>query len=318
MNRLFELKTVYGIHLSRCFEASLGIDPLLSPKKCSLNCIFCPLGETIVKTIKPSIYVDLDRVIRDLMNFIDKNGLIFKTTFVWGLGDPLLNYQTPVIVEKIHSLLKDMGFNGRIVVRTSGVLINSNWIKPVFKYVDENLVPIALPYSYWKIFTEPVGDFKFNNLVNSLKNIVKEYGDKLAIELVVFRYRDFTNAEESVLDELISVIHSTRVEKIYVKTINRPGRSIDIKPVRGELFNRVVEKMNNEGFKTIVCSDVSVNKLNIVDKTNILLNHILRKPLSTDEIIQIYGPESLKILEKSFVSKINWDNKIYFKLKSIR
>lgn len=318
MNKLFEIKTVYGPHFSKCFDLSIGIDPLLPPKKCPLNCIYCSIGETMVKTIKPKILVDPARVVRDLEYFVDKNGVVFKNIFTWGFGDPLLNYQLPVITENIRNYLNNIEFKGKFIVKTSGVLLNSSWVKPFFKYIDEVVVPFSLPHSFWNMFVEPVGEYRFSSIINSLKNTIREYGDKLSIELTIFRYRDFTNAEESVLSETLSTLHNLKPGRIYVRTINRPSRVVDAKPVRGDLFRKVVDKLIEEGFETILCKSVFQNKISIVDNTNCLFNHILRKPISTDEVMQIYGSNVLKILDKSFVSKINWDNKIYFRLKSVK
>lgn len=316
MNNLFELKTIYGPHFSKCFDLTIGVDPILPPKKCPLDCIYCPVGKTIVKTNKPKIIFDPTRIVKDLEEFIEKNGIVFKNIFIWGFGDPLLNYQLPIIIENIYNFLNNIGFKGKIIVKTSGVLLNSNWVKPVFKYIDEIVVPISIPYSFWNVFVEPFIECKLSNIVNVLKYIAREYIGKLFIEITIFKYRDFTNAEENVLNETISILHSIKHVKIYVKTINRPSRSLEVKPVRGELFKRVVDKLIEEGFETTICNAVFENKIAIVDTVNCLFNHILRKPLSTNEIIQIYGSSVLKILDKSFVNKINWDNKIYFQLKT--
>ncbi|MHC1586646.1 MAG: radical SAM protein, partial [Candidatus Hecatellaceae archaeon] len=39
------MKAVYGPVASWRLGLSLGIDPILPPKTCSFNCVYCQLGE---------------------------------------------------------------------------------------------------------------------------------------------------------------------------------------------------------------------------------------------------------------------------------
>lgn len=59
--------TVYGPVLSWRLGRSLGIDPLLQPKTCTFDCLYCQLGRTYRKVSEPIEGLPLTRdVLKDL------------------------------------------------------------------------------------------------------------------------------------------------------------------------------------------------------------------------------------------------------------
>ena len=320
-----KLRTVYGPHISRCFGLSLGIDPLLIPKKCPYDCIYCPLSvKTINKTYSPKIIVTKDKILSDLRHFINSNRDVFENIehiIVWGMGDPLLNYHTPLIVEEIKKLLVNEKSSAKIVLRTTGYLIDEKWAYPVLENANYIIIPIDAAGEYRQIINNPLEKLKLKQLVQKIKSIPRVLRNKFFIEINLLRYNGLRNSDPKILDEILSYISMSGVSKILLKTINRPSWNTRIKPVKGRVFEKTREYLENNGYKVFACIEKPLEKKIIIksDLEEAILNHLLRKPLSNEEIQKIYGLRGIitaeKFVEANLVEKINWLNKIYFRTR---
>ncbi len=311
-----KIRTVYGVHPSRCFKASLGIDPLLPPKKCIYNCIYCPQGITVEKTSEARILVNPQRVLRELDEYIRVNGCIFNNVMIWGSGDPLLNYHTPLIASSIKEYLKKEKCDVTITLRTTGYLLSEDWARQVILYVDKIIIPLDAPVDLRRIVNDPLKGYTLLKLAKILRELGKEFKRKIWFEINLFRTSEYTNASLYIIDELLSVIHSSGITKVFVKTINRPGRVKDLKPVRGKQFSRVIERLVNEGLRVETCREQDINVVVVDNSDEALINHILRKPLSSDEIRQIYGVEGLlnaeRLATSNVLGKTTWSNRVFY------
>ncbi len=313
------LKTVYGPHPSRCYGKVIYIDPVLPPKKCPYDCVFCPLGKSVVKTRKPSIHVDSKHIVDDLKEFIEDNMVEFDKIIIWGYGDPLLNYQIPIIISNVKEFLEKNGYKSKILIKTSGLLLLENWVLPLYELVDEIILQLSIPGTLWRAYHNPPQDIKFHELIKRLAMIDKRYRKKISIELILFKINTFKNFDEQVLLELITAYKRIGVNKVYVSTIDRPPTNSNVKPVHGKILLKVNAKLVDEGFNTTICSYSSTRGKSIKNTTKWLYNHLLRIPLSTREIVDIYGDQGITVLDRfindKMVEKINWEHQIYFKIK---
>jgi len=313
------IKTIYGPHPHECFDTSLFIDPILLPKRCIYDCVFCPLGKTIYKTNTPTLTISHDRVIEDYREFIVENGYIFKNIVIWGYGDPLLNYQTPLFVNYVKEDLRQNNLDVKILLRTPGYNLLNEWVKPMYEHLDEIIIPLNSTGSNWRIIMDPPDNIKFIELLNTLKKLDRRYRRIVSIEYTLLRFNELINYSFEQVMELISICKNIGVEKIYLSTVYRPCSQIGVKHVHGKVFDEIAEKIENEGLEVVKCS---YNTSYVRVKAGVekwLINHILRFPLTISEITGIYGDEGLNILNRlqnsGLVKKINWDNKIYHSIQ---
>jgi len=320
MNSEYRVKTVYGPHPTPCYGNVLVIDPLLPPKKCPYNCVFCPLGETVIKTSKPGVYAGVERVAGDFEEFLKDNGVVFEKVLVWGFGDPLLNYQLPAILNTVKNILAERKINAQLVVKTTGLNIGENWVFPIYEIADEVVVQLSTPPSLWKVYSKPVENYAFEELVERLTSIDKRYRAKMSAELVVFKINGGGNFEEDVLRELISVYSRIGFSKVYVTTLDRPAHQ-SVKPVNQRVLEKIASKLADEGVKAQVCSKKPVSSQVKITALKWLFNHVLRMPLSTMEVLNIYGEWGLAVLNQmvknNLISKISWEGQVFFKARYI-
>lgn len=316
------IKTVYGPHPSRCFGLSLGIDPILPPKRCIYNCIYCPMGRTISHVSSPSIMVTPERVKEELVEFIVTNGCIFENIMIWGMGDPLLNYHTPLIAKIVRETVREHGCLAGIVVRTTGFHLGGEWVRPLYDFVDEVVIPVDSVGDERKIINNPIQGHGVYRLANIIKQMPRFYKKKIAVEINLLRYNGSGNYVPSLIHEVMSILDMMNMKKIYLKTVSRPGSSDSIKPVRGGTFAKIMKLFIDNGFNVVTCTDTKRNNVFYAgDIREALLNHLLRKPLSSDEIALIYGNEGLveaeKMVEAGFLAKKPWCGKIFFRIKTV-
>jgi wyosine [tRNA(Phe)-imidazoG37] synthetase (radical SAM superfamily) len=316
----YNIKTIYGIHPSRCFGLSLGIDPLLPPKKCPYNCIYCPIGYTVNKTMDPKIHVSVERVGKELSEFINANGCVFENVMIWGSGDPLLNYQTPLIIGRVREILREYRCESTISIRTTGYLLGMEWVIPLYNLIDYIIIPLDAAGDARKFINEPLDKAKLSILVNTIREIPGEYRRRIFFEINLLRIDTFRNTDPPLLDELSTYIEKTRVNKILLKTINRPSWRRGIKPIRGRLFERVREYLENKGFIVKTCTSRGYKHIVLSgDVEELLFNHLLRKPLSTEEIRSIYGTIGVlfaeKLVRENIAEKTPWGTELFFRLK---
>jgi len=309
------IRTVYGPHPHECFNTSLFIDPILPPKRCIYDCVYCPLGRTLHKTLTPTITVDHEKMIKDYREFIDENGYVFKNIVIWGYGDPLLNYQTPLFVNYVKEDLRRDNIDVKILLRTPGYNLHGEWVKPMYEYLDEIIIPLNSTGSNWRVLMDPPDNLKLIDLFNTLKKLDRRHRKIISIEYTLLRFNELNNYSFEQVMELISICKNIGIEKVYLTTIYRPGSRIGVKHVHGKVFDEIAEKIEDEGLEVVKCS---YNASYIRVKAGVekwLINHILRFPLTTSEINAIYGDDGLNLVIKlqssGLIKKINWDNKIY-------
>jgi len=317
-----KIRTVYGPHPSMCFGLSLGIDPILPPKRCIYNCIYCPMGRTISQVSTPSIIVTPERVKEDLEEFIATNGCIFENIMIWGMGDPLLNYHTPLIAKTVRETVQEHGCSAKIVVRTTGFHLGEEWVRPLYDFVDEIIIPVDSAGDERKIINDPIQGYGIYRLANIIKRIPRFYKKKVAVEINLLRHNGDGNCSPSLIHEIISILNMMNTKKVYLKTVSRPGSSDSIKPVRGRTFTKIMELLVNNGYNVVTCTNIKrINVFYAGDTREALLNHLLRKPLSSEEIMLIYGNEGLveaeRMVEAGYLVKKPWGEKVFFRIKTV-
>lgn len=312
------IKCIYGPHPSRCWGYSLGIDPLMPPRKCPYNCIYCPIMPWFYKkTLQPQLYVSPDRIAGEIEEFIKLNGCVFNTIMIWGMGDPLLNFHTPLIIEKIREISSDYGCSNQIILRTTGYLLSEKWAQPIFSKVDYVLIPLDVVGEHRGTLVEPIERATTNFLKTVIRSLPRYARRKILAEINLFRNEWFNPSETQYLLELAATLKNIGIAKVLIKSIDRPGRTTGIKPLRGKQIDKTRKILEEEGLEAKICS--SKPEQNIVlagDVEEQIYNHILRKPLSVKEIIMVYGNEGIvsaeRLVEQGRLEKINWFSEIYF------
>ncbi len=269
------------------------------------------------KTLQPQLYVYPDRIAGEIEEFIKLNGCVFNTIMIWGMGDPLLNFHTPLIIEKIREILPDYGCSNQIVLRTTGYLLREKWVQPIFSKVDCVLIPLDVIGKHRETLVEPIEKARISFLKTVIRSFPRYARRKILAEINLFRNEWFNPGETQYLLELAATLKNIGIAKVLLKSINRPGRTTGIKPLRGKQIDKARKILEEEDLEVKICSSKpDQNILLAGDIEEQVYNHVLRKPLSVKEIIKVYGNNGIvgaeRLVEQGRLEKINWSSEIYF------
>lgn len=309
-----DIDKIYGVHYSRCHGLTIGLDILLPPKKCPLDCKWCPIGKTVVKT-RNLVEIDM-RVIDELESIkelLNKQGLQLKNLYIWGFGDPLLNNRIISIIKD----LKEEKMIENIIVHTSGLLFPKYYTTRLFDFVDEFVIPFAWT-SEGEIEIEWKNSISLSTFLDIISDLSKKYPERVSLEITVFKLAGMTNPSIYEMNEIGSYMLKARPSRIYLKTVNRPvgerTRSVTLK-----VLEEYASLLENLGLKTVICEDKLDTALNIQipNLIRLLYNHILRKPLSHEEVKSIYGEKGVisaeNLVAMGRAIKQTWEKKVYYR-----
>lgn len=284
------------------------VDPILPPKKCLLNCTYCPVGCGIPVSRDYSLTANLELFRQHLGQ---KTELIRggEALFIWGMGDPLLISNINSIVGTVRELIGER----EIVVYSSGFSLSRLLGQKALNDVKEVRAPLTL------LFDETNHGISPRGYVELLKLFSREHGDKIVVEVVAFKIGYRYVPQIDALRTTLSKINVGALFKVRIKTLERPGCVLDAKPVPERYLEQLKEAIEELGGKVVTCRQVRQKRPQVPVKPliNTLYNQLIRIPLSTDEIISIYGETGIiaatNLLENKYAEQVPWEGKIFYR-----
>jgi len=222
-------KYVFGPVASRRLGVSLGVD-LVTPKTCSLNCVYCEARETTLLTLERKEYVPVDRVLEELDEVLKEQPEIDYVTFS-GSGEPTLNSRIGDVV----TFLKSRYPQYKICLLTNGLALGDKKLQQDISQVDL-LIP-SLDASNGEEFeavNRPAPGMTFDRFITDLTEYVAKAPMRVDLELFILPGVNDSDASVERFKKLIAVMKPDRVQ---LNTLDRPGavdglRSADAATVR--------------------------------------------------------------------------------------
>ncbi|MEM1617044.1 MAG: radical SAM protein [Desulfurococcus sp.] len=299
----------YGIHPSKCYGYIVNIDPLLPPGKCALNCPYCPLPIREVVGKGYSVRVNIEH----FKSILEKHGDVLaevKRVRIWGFGDPFLVENLGELLMVLREYMRSRGVDGSLILHSSGLTLHRTVKMNTAELIDE--VGVAFP---WCIGERPLHGF--GGLINVLQSFPEK--DRLVIEVLAYRRNSEIYPDPLLLQELSSCIKKTGVNRIRVKTLSRPSFNEELKPVSRRVLNDIVRHLEEDGFDVSTCNMnlPPLGSIKISGLLEVIYNHILRLPLSTRDILQVYGENGLIAVknivdEQKAVTRV-WENTLFYR-----
>lgn len=220
------MEIVYGPVSSWRLGKSLGVD-LICQKKgkvCSLDCIYCSLGDTTEKTVKRRIFVPTEQVERDLkeaMRKVEADVITFS-----GTGEPTLAQNLGEAIELAREI---SGLP--IAVLTNSSLKTREDVRRDLAKADIVVGELDAPNEeLFKRINRPHEEILFEDTIEGLKKFRKEFKGKFSLEVMfVPDNKDFSKK----IAELARTVEPDEVQ------INTPLRSSPVKPLTPEELDEV-------------------------------------------------------------------------------
>lgn len=308
------LSHFYGIIVDRFSGVLSLIDPLLPPKRCTLDCEICPLGRGEVVERGSAYEVDIinfkGALASRLSTLLESDGAL-----IWGMGDPLLINNIGEVVREMRRLFEERGSDKKLIIHTSGPTlsraIKGDWVDKL----DEIRVPFLwyddIFLAGWNEGIEISGYYELLRLFN------RQYPGKIVIELYAYRagHRIAPLLEE--LDSLAGRLRAAGVERVRVTTVERPSSNEKARPAPPGYLNMIAERLGEEGLLVEPHRAMGARMPEVREKLKVLYNQLLRIPLSTSEVLELYGNDGMialnNLIERGKASKIPWEGRIFYR-----
>jgi Fe-S oxidoreductases len=269
---------VYGPVPSRRLGLSLGVD-IVPYKICTLNCIYCQLGNTSQKSIDRKPYADKSEILKEVKVYLSNRPKIDFITFA-GSGEPTLNSDIGILIKEIKELTSIP-----IVILTNGTLLYREDVQE--DLLDADIVIPSLDAASQEIFeriNRPHNSLKIETFISGLKRFRELYRGKIWLEVMLVKGVNDSKAELSRMKIAISEINP---DKVHLNTVVRPPSEIYAEPLsHTEMID--IKNFFGEGCEIIAeSSKHSAGTFRDVEES--IIRMAKRRPVTIIDIADVIG-----------------------------
>ena len=301
-------KYIFGPVPSRRFGRSLGID--LTPfKTCSLNCVFCQLGQTTHRTIVRSEYYPLGEIIAELKDWIKSGGEADYITLS-GSGEPTLHTGFGEILNFIKE-------NSKIptVVLTNGTLLNRPEVRDAACLADIVKVSLsASDQSSYEWVNRPHPELRFEQLIEGQKALRAQFQGELWMEVFLI---NGMNSMPAAVKKIAGIASEIRPDRIHLNTSVRPPAEDFVTAVPKDQLASLACYFYPPA--EVITDFNGTPAAGTFSNQDAIYSMLKRRPCTADEIAVIFGlhvNEVLKylgnLLQKNRVQVIRKSNTVYY------
>ncbi|HDM27069.1 MAG TPA: radical SAM protein [Candidatus Bathyarchaeota archaeon] len=299
--------TVYGPVPSWRLGRSLGVDPILPPKACTFDCIYCQLGKTKRRVSVQEWQVsevDVDRVIKDLEKALARIPLrsIDYVTFS-GSGEPTLN---PGLGDMIRAV-KDRVGEVPVAVLTNASLVYLDAVRRSLAEADLVAAKLDAPNEpLFQTINRPVSGIHLDAVVEGLCRLRSELTGRLALQVMLLRTKDGRklNSDPSALESLVELARRIDPDEVQLNTPTRPPSEAYVVPLaRGEM-SEAKRLFAEAGLRAVsvyeagVPARVEASHVSLEQDVLLLLRRRPCRVLDVSRALGISEEEALQALER--------------------
>lgn len=292
---------LFGPVPSRRLGMSLGVD-LVPRKVCSLDCVYCEVGQTTLLTAKRKEYILYSKVINELSQYFKTNPDPDFITFS-GSGEPTLN----IYIGEVLKFVKKHKPNIPVAVLTNGTLLFDADVRKSIMEADIVLPSLdAATKDVFNRINRPVKDLNIENVIEGLIEFRKEFSGKIWLEVLILPgYNDSFDE----LGEIKKAILKIKPDSIQLNTLDRPGTVEGLRGATKQELESIVDFFNLDNIEIIAAASQR-KKIQAYrsDIENTILETISRRPCTIEDIIEILGVHISEI--NKYLDVLEADNKI--------
>lgn len=270
---------LFGPISSRRLGRSLGID--LTPlKTCSMNCVFCQLGDSAQAVNRRTEYVPTDHVIAELACWLKEDGVADHITLA-GSGEPTLH-------TGFGSVLGWIKKNTSIpsVLLTNGSLLYLPAVRDAAALADKVKVTLsAWDEASFQQLHCPAKGSTFKQLVEGERAFRQQFSGELAVEVFVVAGINDTPAAMRRIGALIGDIGSDRID---VNTAVRPPADPSVRAVLPETLQELAEVLGPKASVTASFPHKTASRVDVFSEESVL-RLVQRHPMTTKEISDAFN-----------------------------
>lgn len=294
-------KYLFGPVPSRRLGMSLGVD-LVPRKVCSLDCVYCEVGQTTKLTLERQEYIPYARITEELNRYFENNPDPDYITFS-GSGEPTLNSRIGAVIQFIKSSKPEIP----VAVLTNGTLLFDPQVREELKEAD--LVLPSLDAATEEVFEKlncPPPELTLERYLQGLISFCREFSGTIWLEVFILPgYND----DEAELKALREIILQLEPDSVQLNTLDRPGTVSNLRGATKAELRRAREILDLENVQIIAAA---AQRKNIQayrrDSETAILETISRRPCTLVDLTQILGMHGNEI--NKYLDVLEADNKI--------
>lgn len=269
---------IFGPVRSRRLGFSLGVD-LVPYKTCSLDCPYCQLGRTTVKTIERSPYGDADAIIAELSQVLQGQEKIDYITMS-GSGEPTLSSHLGSIIRRVKGITSIP-----VAVITNGTLLHRESVREELRAADLVVPSLdAVSEEIFRVVNQPHPGITVSHMLTGLTQFRKDFDGQLWLEIMLLK--GFNDSPEEI-ERIREAIAPIAFDRVQLNTPVRPVWDTGIKPLSPPELDRIRERM---GANCEVIAGVRETQRGIEsDIEERIVRVIRRRPLNLPEIVDSLG-----------------------------
>ena len=269
---------LFGPVPSRRLGRSLGID--LTPyKTCTLDCVFCQLGQSRKKTISREEYVPVADVFDELREWLKMNGKADYITLS-GSGEPTLHSRFGEVLEFIRAHTEIPA-----VLLSNGTLLHLPEVRDAAACA--NVVKLSL--SAWDHVSygwvnRPHHQLRFDHLIEGQKAFRAQFKGPLWMEIFLIPGLNSTSADVRKIAALAEEIGPDRIQ---LNTAVRPPPEDFVTPLSRERMEALTGLFNPTA--SIIAEFSTSHAENIQAGLDTILAVLQRRPCTAEDIAAAFG-----------------------------
>ncbi len=278
---------IYGPVPSRRLGYSLGVD-ILPFKTCSLDCIYCQLGNTKRKTVQRKKYFDVDAILGQIKNVIASGQRIDYITFS-GSGEPTLSTSLGNLIREIKKITSIP-----VAVLTNSTLLFRKSVRDALSRAD--LVVPSLDAVTQEIFdrmNRPHPSLKIDHIIDGLIKFRQEFNGKIWLEILFVKG---VNDSPSNIQKLKKVIADINPDKIHLNTVVRPPAEKSALPLSPQELEKIRKFF---GKKAEVVAEFDKIQQGSVsqDLKDAILSMVARRPVTLSDMSKSLGKHKNELIK---------------------
>lgn len=282
---------IFGPIPSRRFGMSLGIDLSPTSKQCNFDCLYCELEKA--KTVsKQTEILEVEDIITQLKTALSNHKNIDVITFTAN-GEPTLYPKLSTLIDEVDKIKGDI----KTLILSNGANIYEENIANTLTKID--IVKLSLDcvtLSCFKKLDRIDDSIDCSKIVDGMIDFRRIHKKQLITETLFVKTLNDSQEEIDKIYEALKLIKPNRVD---IGTIDRPP-AYDVKPVSYETLLHIANTFKNLPV-TIAHRDKNITKEEYSEDE--ILRLLLRRPLTQDDIENIFTQNSQDILQNLIKTK---------------
>ena len=207
---------VFGPVLSGRLGRSLGLD-LLGSKVCSMDCVYCEVGPTRVRTRERKTWVPPRELLDELAAWKAEGFEAPDVVTLGGSGEPTLNSGLAEILAGCRKILP----NVPVAVLTNSTLLDDAGVRRELCAADMVLPSLdSLVESEFSAVNRPLRGITAAGCAQGIRDLRREFSGRLFLEVLLCRGWNDSAANLALLQDYCADLRPDRVD---VVTLSRPG-----------------------------------------------------------------------------------------------